>query len=364
MCTRSVSSWLVLWTACLCGATRADDQQLFESWRQSWQAQETAISTVTVEFHCFRGNSLGGIKPYSEAAFEQAISTALPRNGSPADFELISTSILGIPLATLPLSQFAFDGERKLEVFGGEKHVVDGNLHAVADAANRAIYLHDNAHSRQRVLHLRDFRFLPNVKLFDVATLTPESVPSPTASLSYVGSDGDRNDYRIDRTTGDVMRYEVTRPDGHLSMRILQADFRVLSGGARMPFVKFVINYAPQGDPDRVEAMLIKSMDVNLDIPRDIFGVSGDAGNVVFDFRGRGDLPPRSHELFEPEKDIVALVEKKDAETGDLTKSIGNRKPSNLLLMLNCAVVSTILVVLLVRKTRFRRHHQGEDPAS
>lgn len=359
-----MSSWLVLWTACLCGSTCADDRQLFESWRQSWQTQETAISTVTVEFYCFRGSSLEGIKPYSEAAFEQAISRALPQNGSPADFELISTSIFGIPLATIPLSKFAFDGERKLEVFGGEKHVVDGNLHAVADAANRAIYLHDNAHSRQRVLHLRDFRFLPNVKLFDVATLTPESVPSPTASLSYVGSDGDRNDYRIDRTTGDVMRYEVTRPDGHRSMRILQADFRVLSGGARMPFVKLVINYAPHGEPDRVEAMLIKSMDVNLDIPRDNFEVSGDVGNVVFDFRGRGDLPPRSHELFEPEKDIVALVEKKNAETNDLTKAKGSRKSLSLMLIVNCAVVGTILLVLLVRKTGFRRRQQGEDPAS
>lgn len=364
MCTRSVNSWLVLWTACLCGPACADDQQLFESWRQSWQTQETAISTVQVEFHCFRGNSLEGIKPYSEAAFERAISTALPQNGSPADFELISKTILGIPLATIPLSQFAFDGERKLEVFGGEKQVVDGNLHTVADAANRAIYLHDNAQSRQRVLHLRDFRFLPNVKLFDVATLKAESVPSDVASLSYVGSDGDRNDYRVDRTTGDVLRYEVTRPDGRLSMRILQADFRVLSGAARMPFVKFVMNYAPDGEPNRVEAMLVKSMDVNLDIPRDIFEVSGNAGNVVFDFRGREDLPPRSHELFEDEKDIVALVDKKDAETVALTKSRGTRQSGNLVLMLNCAVAGAVILILLVRKSRLKKHHQGQDPAS
>lgn len=319
---------------------------------------------MMVEFHCFRGNSLEGIKPYSEAAFEQAISKALPQDGSPADFELISTSILGIPLATLPLSQFAFDGERKLEVFGGEKQVVDGNLHALADAANRAIYLRDNSNSRQRVLHLRDFRFLPNVKLFDVATLQPESVPSQVASLGYVGSDGDRNDYRVDRTTGDVLRYEVTRPDGHLSMRILQADFRVLSGGARMPFVKLAIYYAPHGEPSRVEAMLVKSMDVNLDIPRDLFEVSGEVGNVVFDFRGRGDLPPRSHELFEHEKDIVALVEKKDAETGALTKSIGTPKSTSLLMMVNCAVAGAFILVFLVRRKRFKKHHQGENPAS
>ena len=317
-----------------------------------------------VEFRCFRGNSLGGVTPYSEAAFEEAISKALPQDGSPADFELISTTILGIPLATIPLSQFAFDGERKLEVFAGERQVVDGNLHTVVDAANRAIYLRDNAHSRQRVLHLRDFRFLPNVKLFDIATMTPEPASSPFASLSYVGSDGDRNDYRIDRSTGDVMKYEVTRANGHLSMRILQADFRVLSGGARMPFVKLVVYYAPHGEPDRVEAMLVESMDVNLDIPRDTFEVSGDVGNVVFDFRGRGELPPRSHRLLKQEKDVVALVDKKDAEVAALTKPIDTRQTSNRLLMLNCAVVGALLAVLLVRKSRFSRRHQGEDPAS
>jgi len=332
----------------------ADDRQSIDAWRESWPIQENAISTAVIKFRLYRSPSLGGLVPYSEDTLKRAIETALPTSDSPADLDLVSRTFLGKPFAELPPAKFVFDGERTLEEFAGDKQIVDAGMHAVVEGANQAILLQDKAVARQRVVHLRDFRFLPSVKLFDVATVSPDSgLPASLMALKYVGGDRDLNEYKIHRASGNVIEYKLTHPDGAIGTWILQADFRVLSGGAQMPFVKILVNYGSAGEPRSVEAILVESMDVNVDVPRETFAIAGGAGHLVYDLRGREGLPGRSHRLTQNEADVVSVVKERDAEVAAQLAPIspkGRRGSIGTIIAMNAAAIAAIFVFVVYRK--------------